>query len=170
MDTISFLLFLGSELSIVSDDAFYLANLPKRIAILGSGYIAIEFAGIFASLGSEVDLVYRKPLPLYGFDIDLRKAQEEALKVLGVRLYPESHPAKIEEGANGTRILHLSNGTVINTDMVFSAVGRRPNTKGLGLEKAGVQVNEEGAIKVNVSSFILFVFRFFVFFVLALLR
>ncbi len=69
----------GAELGIISDDAFYLKRMPKRVAILGSGYIAVEFAGIFAALGSHVDLIYRQPLPLRGFDLDLREALAEAL-------------------------------------------------------------------------------------------
>src|ERR1700712_5730621 len=73
----------GAELGIISDDAFYLPEMPKRIAILGSGYIAVEFAGIFAALGAHVDLVYRQPFPLRGFDPDLREALAEALTAQG---------------------------------------------------------------------------------------
>ena len=80
---------------IISDAAFYLPHMPKRVAIIGSGYIAVEFAGIFASLGAHVDLVYRQPLPLRGFDMDLRESLVEALGAQGITLHPGSRPAKI---------------------------------------------------------------------------
>ena len=78
----------GAELGIISDDAFYLPHMPKRVAIIGSGYIAVEFAGIFAALGAHVDLVYRQPLPLRGFDMDLRESLVEALGAQGIALHP----------------------------------------------------------------------------------
>ncbi len=138
----------GAELGIVSDDAFYLPAWPKRIAIVGSGYIAVEFAGIFAGLGSDTHLVYRADLPLRGFDGEIRAALAEALPQNGVRLHPNVTPMKVEaEGA--ARRLTLSDGTVLEVDAVFFATGRAPNIKGLGLEAAGVAVTANGAVVVD---------------------
>lgn len=138
----------GAEFSIISDDAFYLPRMPRRVAIIGSGYIAVEFAGIFASLGAQVDLVYRQPLPLRGFDMDLREALVEALGAQGVALHPGSRPLKIE--AHGDeRVLTFGEGHTLRTDMVFFATGRAPATKRLGLEEVGVNVNDAGAVIVD---------------------
>ncbi len=138
----------GAALGIVSDDAFFLPRMPDRIAIVGSGYIAVEFAGIFAALGAEVDLIYRQPLPLRGFDADLRQASAEALGRQGIALHPGCLPARLE-GAGEQRLLTISDGSTIRTDAVFFATGRRPATEGLGLEDAGISVNAAGAIRVN---------------------
>ena len=138
----------GADLGIISDDAFYLPTMPKRVAILGSGYIAVEFAGIFAALGAEVDLVYRQPLPLRGFDVDVREASAEALLAQGIRLNSDVTPARIV--ANGVgRLLELSDGKVIETDLVFFATGRTPATANLGLDQAGVATNKDGAVLVD---------------------
>ena len=99
----------GAELGIISDDAFYLPHMPKRVAIIGSGYIAVEFAGIFAGLGAHVDLVYRQPLPLRGFDMDLRESLAEALGAQGIALHPGSRPAKIEADGD-ERVLTFGEG------------------------------------------------------------
>ncbi len=138
----------GAELGIVSDDAFYLPHMPKRVAVLGSGYIAVEFAGIFAALGAKVDLLFRQPLPLRGFDHDLRKALAEALGTQGIALHPNCTPQRIE--ADGThRRLIIGDGHAIHTDLVFFATGRRPATQGLGLEAAGVATSASGAVIVD---------------------
>jgi glutathione reductase (NADPH) len=143
--------FPGAEHCIVSDDAFYLPTLPKRIVIIGGGYIAVEFAGIFAGLGSQVDLVMRQTLPLRGFDEDMREGLADALEAQGVDLHRGkqiAHVAKTEDGFE----VHLTNGSVIETDLVFSAIGRSAYTAGLGLEKAGVAVDGSGAIIVDGQS------------------
>jgi len=101
--------FPGSEHAIISDDAFYLPTMPRRVAVLGSGYIAVEFAGIFAALGAHVDLVYRAPLPLRGFDHDMREATAEALTAQGITLHPGCTPRSLELDGD-TKILTLSNG------------------------------------------------------------
>ncbi len=138
----------GAELGIISDDAFYLPKMPQRVAVLGSGYIAVEFAGIFAALGAHVDLVYRAPLPLRGFDHDMREALAEALTQQGITLHANCTPRAITaEGA--ARALSLSDGTTIHTDLVFFATGRAPATHNLGLDKAGVTTNEAGAVVVD---------------------
>ncbi len=138
----------GAELGIVSDDAFFLPRMPRRVVVVGSGYIAVEFAGIFAALGATVDLVYRQPLPLRGFDADLRAALAEALTRQGIRLHPGCAPrALTAEGE--ARLLALSDGRTIRADLVFFATGRHPATDDLGLEAAGVARNDAGAVLVN---------------------
>lgn len=138
----------GAELAIVSDDAFYLKERPARIVIVGGGYIAVEFAGIFAGLGSQVDLVMRQPLPLRGFDQDVREGLAEALVAQGITLHPSATLTGIEADGEG-RIARLSTGESIATDVVFLATGRKPNIRGLGLERAGVAVTDGGAIAVD---------------------
>jgi glutathione reductase (NADPH) len=140
--------FPGAEHCIVSDDAFYLADLPKRIAILGSGYIAVEFAGIFAGLGAKVDLIFRQPLPLRDFDEDMRTALDEALQAGGINLVRGAQVASIDADKRIT----LADGRVIETDLVFAALGRHALTQDLGLEAAGVLLNKKGAIAVDAQS------------------
>jgi glutathione reductase (NADPH) len=137
----------GAELGIISDTAFFLPHMPKRVAIMGSGYIAVEFAGIFAGLGAHVDLVYRQPLPLRGFDMDLRESLAEALVAQGIDVHPNSHPKRIEASGN-EKVLHFE-GHALHTDLVFFATGRAPATKGLGLETIGVTTNDAGAVMVD---------------------
>jgi glutathione reductase (NADPH) len=138
----------GAELGIISDDAFYLKTMPRHVVMVGSGYISVEFAGIFRALGAEVHLVYRQPLPLRGFDHDIREAMVEALRDQGVILHPESLPGKVEADGD-RRILTLTSGEKLVTDLVFFATGRRANVKGLGLEQIGVELNAKDAIKVD---------------------
>jgi glutathione reductase (NADPH) len=140
----------GAELGIVSDDAFFLPAMPRRVAIVGSGYIAVEFAGIFHHLGAQVDLIFRQPLPLRGFDQDLREGLAEALKTDGIGLHPGCQPRSV--AARGeARVLTLSNGHTVECDLVFFATGRRPHTEGLGLERAGVATNPVGAVMVSAE-------------------
>ena len=143
--------FPGAELTVVSDDVFAMNSLPERIVVLGSGYIALEFAGIFAGLGRHVELVYRQPLPLRGFDGDIREAMAEALKAQGIHQHPFNVVERVEEKGAARRVL-LSDGSEIAADMVFAALGRGAYTKGLGLEKAGVAVREDGSIPVDEAN------------------
>ena len=138
----------GADLGIISDAAFYLPHMPKRVAIIGSGYIAVEFAGIFASLGAQVDLVYRQPLPLRGFDHDVRESMAEALGAQGVALHPGTTPAKIEADGD-QRVLTYGERHTLRTDLVFFATGRTPATHNLGLDNAGVATNDAGAVVVD---------------------
>jgi len=138
----------GAELGIVSDDAFYLDDMPRRVAIIGGGYIGVEFAGIFAGLGAETHLIYRQPLPLRGFDEDLRLGLAEALKANGVILHRDTIPDSVTRDEDGYAIA-LSDLSVLNVDLVFFATGRVPNVTGLGLEAAGVQIAANGAIAVD---------------------
>jgi glutathione reductase (NADPH) len=138
----------GAELGIVSDDAFYLKTMPQHVLIVGCGYIAVEFAGIFQALGAQVHMVYRPNLPLRGFDQDIRQSMDEALLAQGIILTPEITLQKLEADGD-RRILTLGNGQRITTDLVFFATGRIPNVKGLGLQTAGVELNAHHAIKID---------------------
>ncbi|HYZ21447.1 MAG TPA: glutathione-disulfide reductase [Rhodopila sp.] len=138
----------GAELGILSDDAFFLKQRPERVVMVGSGYISLEFAGIFRALGSEVHVVYRQDLPLRGFDQDIREAMVEALQAQGITLHPGCHPEKLVADGD-TRILTFGKDQTVTADLVFFATGRRPNTANLGLEKVGITTDVQGAIHVN---------------------
>ena len=141
----------GIEHAITSNDMFHLEDVPKRIAIVGGGYIAIEFAGIMNGLGAEVSLVYRRATVLRGFDEDVRTHVHEELKRKGVTVITHATPTRIEKaGAQFT--MHLSNDESVTSDRVLMAVGRDPHTKGLGLDKAGVKRDEDGAVEVDEYS------------------
>lgn len=140
----------GGDLAIISDDIFVLPEMPKRVAIVGSGYIAVEFAGVFAGLGAETHLIYRQPLPLRGFDGDLRAELAAALEQNGVQLHPGVTPASISEDGSAKR-LTLSDGAALDVDLVFFATGRAPNTKGLNLAAAGVVAGSHGEIPVDAG-------------------
>jgi len=140
----------GAELGIISDDAFFLPRMPQTVAILGSGYIAVEFAGIFRALGAEVHLIYRQPLPLRGFDQDLREGLAEALGHAGIMQHPGCRPVKLEADGD-RRVLTFGENQTLTADLVFFATGRRPATERLGLEAAGVRVNAGGAVIVDAQ-------------------
>jgi glutathione reductase (NADPH) len=140
----------GCELAITSNEAFHLPELPKRIAIVGAGYIAVEFAGIFNGLGVHVDLVLRRDRVLRGFDEECRTFVHDALKESGIRLRTEMEIGRIvKKGENGPYEIHTPLGGMFETDLVMYATGRAPNTGGIGLEKAGVQLDKAGAIAVD---------------------
>ncbi|WP_158804816.1 MULTISPECIES: glutathione-disulfide reductase [unclassified Acidisoma] len=139
---------IGAELAGTTDDLFYLPERPKSIAIIGGGYSAVEFAGVFAALGTKVHLVYRQPLPLRGFDGDMREAVAEALAAQGVSLHHGVLLSKIEAEREG-RFVHLSDMTKLHVDYVVMTTGRVPNTHDLGLEAAGVALDDKGAVRVD---------------------
>ena len=138
----------GAELGLVSDDLFTLKALPKRAIVIGGGYIAVEFATILAGLGAEVDLLFRAALPLRGFDEDIRAAAAEALAANGIHLNPDVTPTRIAKVGEGLMV-SLSSGFMKEADAVFFCTGRAPNTRGLGLDKAGVATTASGAITVD---------------------
>jgi glutathione reductase (NADPH) len=138
----------GAELGLVSDDLFTLKALPKRSIVIGAGYIAVEFATILRGLGSEVDLIYRAPLPLRGFDDDIRAAAAEALAAQGIRLNPDASPTRIAK-IGDQMMVSLSTNFMREADAVFFCTGRTPNTTGLGLDRAGITTGPAGAIAVN---------------------
>ncbi|UWU15821.1 glutathione-disulfide reductase [Rhizobium sullae] len=141
----------GHELCISSNEAFHLEELPKAIVIAGGGYIAVEFANIFHGLGVETTLVYRGAEILSRFDQDLRRGLHEAMVAKGIRILCHDTLEMVSKGADGLVIETLNNGT-LNAGVVLLALGRDPNTEGLGLEAAGVKTNERGAIMVDEYS------------------
>ncbi|MBR7654467.1 glutathione-disulfide reductase [Brucella oryzae] len=139
----------GHEYCISSNEAFHLAELPKAIAIAGGGYIAVEFANIFHGLGVETTLVYRGKEILSRFDPDLRHLLHETMETKGIRVICEAVFEKIEKQSNGTLRISLNNGETLEVGQAMMAIGRRANTTGLGLERAGVKTDEIGAIPVD---------------------
>ena len=138
----------GVELAITSEQAFHLPELPRRILIAGGGYIAVEFAGIFAGLGVETTLIYRGPNILRGFDDDVRAHLAAEIEKRGVKVILGCQHDRLEKTATGI-VNHLSNGMALETDVVMFATGRIPYVKDLGLETAGVELTDAGAIKVD---------------------
>lgn len=130
----------GAEHTITSDNAFHLSALPKRIVIVGGGYIGVEFAGIFHGLGSEVMCINRGKKFLRGFDEDMRDALFNAYKADGMTLVEGANFTKFEKTQTGVRG-HLDNGTTVDADQIMLAAGRSPNVEGLGLEAAGVKID-----------------------------
>jgi glutathione reductase (NADPH) len=141
----------GAECGITSDEAFYLPELPERIVIVGGGYIAVEFAGIFNGLGSDVTLLYRGPLFLRGFDDDVRTALADEMRKRGVRLEFGTNPTRIDRNANGLEVT-TTTGEIIEADQLLCATGRVPNTANLGLEEVGVDLAGGGAVVVDQYS------------------
>ncbi|THU66653.1 hypothetical protein C4D60_Mb05t16420 [Musa balbisiana] len=141
----------GKELAITSDEALSLDELPKRAVILGGGYIAVEFASIWRGMGAEVDLFYRKELPLRGFDDEMRAVVARNLEGRGIRLHPGTNLSELQQSEDGIRVL-TDHGDQITTDVVLFATGRLPNTKRLNLQAVGVDVDKTGAVKVDEYS------------------
>ena len=142
----------GAELGITSNEAFHLDALPGHVVIAGGGYIACEFAQIFAGMGAEVCQVYRGDTVLRGFDDDVRATVHEELVRSGVRVITHTVFSKIEALADGRKRVHLDTGHHIDTDVVMYAIGRTPHVADLGLDKAGVELDAAGAVKVDAWS------------------
>lgn len=143
----------GVEHTITSNELFHLKTLPEHIVIAGGGYIACEFAQVFAGLGVKTCLIYRGDTVLRGFDEDVRVAVHEGLKASGVRVITGTVFDRItNDDASDTKTVYLKNGVELQADHVVFAIGRDPYTKGLGLENAGVEVDAKGAIKVDEFS------------------
>lgn len=140
--------FPGSEHAVSSDAVFYLDEFPKRTLVLGGGYIAVEFAGIFHGLGAESHLVYRGDQPLRGFDEEVRQFASEEIRKKGVQFHMNANIASIEKQSSGLQV-SLTNGEVLEVDLVLCATGRVPKTEGLGLDKAGVELGKGSEILVN---------------------
>lgn len=139
----------GYELCISSNEAFDLPKLPRSIVIAGGGYIAVEFANIFHGLGVETTLIYRGPEILSRFDGDMRRGLQEAMAAKGIRLLLSDVIEKVEKGTDGDLLVATGKHGTVNADQVMLALGRHPNTAGLGLEAAGVAVDARGAILVD---------------------
>jgi glutathione reductase (NADPH) len=134
---------------IVSDQVFRLPALPRRLVIVGSGYVGVEFAHIFAGLGVDVTMVLRRELPLRGFDPDVRAAARDGLLAHGVTLDHSVEPLTSTALDGGGLRLRLSDGSELDADLALAAVGRDPATAGLGLVEAGVALTPAGAIVVD---------------------
>ena len=141
----------GAEHAITSNEAFHLPDLPKRVAVIGAGYIAVEFAGIFSGLGAETTIVHRRSQLLRGFDDDVARRLAEEYAAKGIRLHFDASPTAIDKTEAGL-VLHLSDGATLEVDAVMFATGRAPNTRGLGLEAAGVATGRKGEILVDLYS------------------
>nr|BCM78259.1 glutathione reductase [Euglena gracilis] len=143
----------GKEYCVTSNEAFYLRECPKRIVIVGGGYIAVEFACIFKGYGADVTLMYRGEMFLRGFDDDIRRHLCTEMQELGVHVQLQTNPAKVEKKEDGTYEVTTEKGEVVAADLVMYATGRNPNVKALGLEAVGVELlPKNGAIKVDAYS------------------
>ncbi len=138
----------GVEHAITSNEALDLPELPRRMVIVGGGYIAVEFAGIFAGLGVEVTEIIRADRLLRGFDDDLRVELEREMTKRGINILASTQVQSITKKDSHLE-LTLGNGEILETDCVMYATGRAPNTSSLGLENAGVEIDEKGASKVD---------------------
>ncbi len=140
--------FPGNEHAITSNEIFDLEEFPRRLLVVGGGYIAVEFAGIFNGLGAQVTQLYRGPLFLRGFDTDIRAHAAQEIAKSGVDLRFETNVVSISPGVAGYRV-ELTDGGSIEADAVLYATGRRPHLQGLGLENVDVQLNDAGFIAVD---------------------
>ncbi len=138
----------GIEHAISSNEAFHLVERPRRVVIVGGGFIALEFAGIFNGLGSEVVQLYRRDRILRGFDDDVRDVMGAELRKKGIDLRVNTNLTEIVK-TDGALSATFTTGDVIETDVVMFATGRRPNTDGIGLEDLGVAVDDVGAIRID---------------------
>ncbi len=138
----------GREHVVTSNEAFYLERPPKRAMVVGGGYIAVEFVGIFHGLGVDVVQLYRGPLFLRGFDDDVRRHVADEYQAKGIDLRFNTEIASIEKNGDGYAVV-LNDGNRVDVDLVMYATGRRPLTAGLGLDRAGVELDDNGAIKVD---------------------
>ncbi|EQB23828.2 glutathione reductase [Streptococcus equi subsp. zooepidemicus SzS31A1] len=136
----------GAELGISSDGFFALDDIPKRTAVVGAGYIAVEIAGVLNALGSQTDLLVRYDRPLRTFDQDIIQVLVDEMKVSGSRLHTNADVTKVTKVNDGSLQVHLSDGRRLEVDQVIWAIGRKPNVTGFGLEHTGVELDKRGYI------------------------
>lgn len=141
--------FPGQEHVITSNEAFHLDELPERAIIVGGGYIAVEFAGIYKGLGVDSHLLYRGPLFLRNFDISVRQFVAEELRKKGVTLHFNTNASSIEKQSDGSLKVNLIGGGSLETDLVMYATGRAPNIQDIGLENVNVKTHASGGIIVD---------------------
>lgn len=142
----------GHEHTISSNDAFHLPHLPKSIIIEGGGYIAVEFANIFHGMGVETTMIYRGREILSRFDQDLRQGLHKEMESKGIKILCGDVITEVRLNADGTRTATTRQGKELKAAQVFLALGRTPNTNGLGLEAAGVALDQKGSIVVDAYS------------------
>ncbi|MEM1091426.1 MAG: glutathione-disulfide reductase [Pseudomonadota bacterium] len=140
--------FPGVELGITSNEVFHLPTQPKRIVVYGGGYIAVEFAGIFQGMGSQVTQVYRGPSLLRGFDSDVRDTLTAEIRKKGINVALDRTISRAEKLDGALRIT-LDDGTTIDADALLLATGRAPKISHLGLERVGVEIDSDGAVVVD---------------------
>lgn len=139
----------GAEMGIDSDGFFALAHQPKRVVVVGAGYIAVELAGVLQSLGTQTHLVVRKEKPLRGFDDMLSNTLTELMQEDGITLHAHSEVTKIEEADDKSIIAHLSTGKKIEADVLIWAIGREPATDTIDIHNTDVELDSRGYIKVD---------------------
>ncbi|ODS22341.1 glutathione-disulfide reductase [Candidatus Endobugula sertula] len=139
----------GREHIISSNEVFYLEEFPKRVAVVGGGYIAVEFAGIFQGLGSDTHLLYRGDLFLRGFDRDVREFTASEMIKKGVNLHFNRSVSAIEKQVDGSLLVRLTDGSTLEVDTIMYATGRKPKIEHLGLENTAVKLTHKGSIQVN---------------------
>lgn len=139
----------GREHAITSNEAFFLKRLPERVLVVGGGYIAVEFAGIFNGLGADTRLLYRGEMFLRGFDHSVRTHSAEELIKNGVQLDFNTDVVKIDKLSDGSLLATLTDGRQLEADSIFYATGRRPMLDNLGLENTFIELNDAGYISVN---------------------
>ncbi|QAY78698.1 glutathione-disulfide reductase [Sphingosinicella sp. BN140058] len=144
--------FPGAEHGITSNDAFHLEALPKRVVIAGAGYIANEFAGIFHEFGAHVTLVNRSDVILRGYDETIRDRLLTISMMKGIEFKFHAAFEQVEKQEDGSLRIQMTNCEPVEADLLMFAVGRRPNTDGLGLESAGVKLDDHGAIVVDADN------------------
>ena len=142
----------GAEFGITSNEIFHLETLPKRAIIVGGGYIANEFAGILHELGVEVTLVVRSDTLLRGWDRSLADRLLSISTQKGIQFRFDTKPERLEKQADGSILMHCAGGKALETDLLLWAVGRVPNSDGLGLEELGIELGKDGAIPVDAAS------------------
>ncbi|MGL5532700.1 MAG: glutathione-disulfide reductase, partial [Plesiomonas shigelloides] len=140
----------GAEYGIDSDGFFALRELPKRVAVVGAGYIAVEIAGVMHALGAETHLVVRKHAPLRSFDPMLIDTLLEVIKTEGPELHTQAVPQRVEKHADGSLTLHLEDGRSLHVDCLIWAIGRKPATDRLNLDASGVELDDRGYIRVDM--------------------
>lgn len=138
----------GVEHLITSNEVFHLDTMPDRVVVVGAGYIALEFACIFKGLGAEATVLYRGEEILRGFDDEIRATLHEEMEGRGITIITEDNLASVEKHDNGLTVKTIA-GRTLQADQVLSAIGRSPYTNGLGLNKVGVELGRNGAIKVD---------------------
>jgi glutathione reductase (NADPH) len=141
----------GAEHAISSDEVFQLVHQPEHVAVIGGGYIACEFAGIFNGMGSKVTQIYRGDALLRGFDGDVRRVVTRELRNKGIELRLETDVEKLAKSESGLELV-LNDGEVLSPDQVLYATGRVPNVRGLGLSEAGVEMRADGRVVVDELS------------------
>ena len=141
---------VGRELAITSNEAFHLTLQPRHVLVVGGGYIAVEFAGIFQGLGTHTHLVHHGDEILRGFDREIRERMRHEMQKRGIDVHLKTSVVEIR-AVDGRKRVRLSDNTELVVDEVMFATGRRPNTAGLGLEGCGVELDAAGAVKVDAA-------------------